>query len=118
MNLCEPFLDEGRNVTADRFFNAVDTAEELLRRRTTYLGTTTKIVLYETRSKYHSNFVFGGERKQITLQSYQLNRAMKIYLLSTMHHNPSTQQERKFKSDLQLYYNETKADVDIVDEMS
>ena len=123
LDLCAPFLDEGRNVTGDRFFTAVDTAEELLRRRTTYLGTMTKNkrdippTLHETRPKYDSTFVFGGERKQITLQSYQLNRAKKVYLLSTMHHDPTTQQEGKLKSDLQLYYNETKAGVDIVDEM-
>lgn len=49
--------------------------------------------------------VFGGEKKQNTLQSYQLNHAKKVYLVSTMHH------------DLRLYYNKTKTDVDITDEM-
>ena len=39
MTLSEPFLDKGSNITADRFSTAIPLAEELLRRRTTYVGT-------------------------------------------------------------------------------
>ncbi|CAJ1079156.1 uncharacterized protein LOC109196619 [Xyrichtys novacula] len=43
MRLMEPFLDKGRNVTTDNFFTSLSLAQQLLRRKTTILGTVNKI---------------------------------------------------------------------------
>ena len=78
MSLSEPFLDHGRNVTADRFFSSVPVAEALLERRTTLVGTMMKNkkeippIHHERREQFDSTFVFGGPGKKITLQSQQV----------------------------------------------
>ena len=122
LNLARPFLDKGRNITGDRFFTSFDLAEELLRRQTTYVGTMSK-TKREIPPTLHSNlpvstskFVFGGTNKKITLQAYQVKRNRKVYLLSTMHHTSSASGDSN-KSDIQLFYNSTKAGVDVLDEM-
>ncbi|KAI5088841.1 hypothetical protein C0J45_21413 [Silurus meridionalis] len=38
MNLIEPFLDDGRNVTTDNFFTSLSLSHRLLQRKTTLLG--------------------------------------------------------------------------------
>jgi hypothetical protein len=124
LDLTGPFLDRGRNITGDRFFSSTALAHDLLTRRTTYVGTIMKgkrelpPILHEPKNQYQSEFVFGGNEDQITLQSYQVKRSRKAYLISTMHHdrcegNP----DNNNKSDIQLFYNSTKAGVDVVDQM-
>ena len=123
MNLCGPFFNDGRNVTGDRFFTSMDVATELLNRNTTYLGTMQKnkrdipAILHEPREQFDSIFAFGGDRKRLTVQSYQVKPKRKVYLISSMHHSAETLPDGKRKSNMQLYYNETKAGVDVVDEM-
>ena len=64
MNLAEPFLDGGRNITADRFFGSQALAEDLLERRTTYVGTLAsnkRFIPGELRTEteqFESRFVF------------------------------------------------------------
>ena len=129
MTLSEPFLDKGSNITADRFFTSKPLAEELLRRRTTYVGTIAKNkreippILHNkmVQGQTKLNFVFGGINNKITLQCSQVKQNRKVYLLSTMHHAVNAaagdQQAANPKSDIQLFYNETKAGVDVIDEM-
>lgn len=122
-NLVAPFLDKGLNVTGDRFFTSLELAEELLERKTTYVGTvaTNKRhlppVLLQPREKFESVFVFGGTDKKVTQQSHQYSAKKKVFLLSTMHHNVAIENDTKKKSEIQLYYNSTKGAVDTGDEM-
>lgn len=123
IDLCGPFFNEGRNVTGDRFFSSMDVTTELLEKNTTYLGTLKKstrdipAVLHEPREQFESSFAFGGDRKRVTVQSYQVKSNRKVYLISSMHHSGETLSDGKKKSNMQLYYNETKSGVDVVDEM-
>ena len=124
MDLCAPFLNSGRNITGDRFFSSYDLACDLLtNHNTTYLGTLHKnrrdipAILHEPRDQTTSLFAFGGPDGKVTLQSYQVKSNRKVYMISTMHHSGNTLDDQKKKSDLQLYYNETKAGVDVLDEM-
>lgn len=123
MNLAAPFLDQGRNVTGDRFFTSKKLAENLLQRRTTYVGTVMKnkrflpYELHVEKEKYDSKFLYGGQNSQLTLQSYQVRKKQKVFMLSSMHHDSHTEEEGKRKSDIQLFYNSTKAGVDTVDKM-
>lgn len=70
LNLAGPFLDKGRNIICDRFFTSCNLAEELLRRQTTYVGTTSKTkrdippTLYSNLPVSTSKFVFGGNNKK------------------------------------------------------
>ena len=125
MNLADPFLDQGRNITGDRYFSSKKLAEKLLQRRTTYVGTVMKNKrflpheLHAEKEKYDSQFLYGGQNKQLTLQSYQVRKKQKVFMLSSMHHNSHTvtEEDGKKKSDIQLFYNSTKAGVDTVDKM-
>lgn len=124
LNLAGPFLDKGRNITADRFFTSKAIAEELLQRRTTYVGTIARNkreippMLHSKMTPGESKFVFGGTDKKLTLQSSQVKRNRKVYLLSSMHHDlPTSIESTSGKSDIQLFYNSTKAGVDVLDEM-
>ena len=123
LRLAEPFLDCGRNITGDRFFSSKELAEELLERRTTYVGTlmfNKRCIPEEIRSqtdRYESKFVFGGANKQVSLQGYQVKKNTKLFMISTMHHNSNVSHDLKKKSDIQLFYNATKSGVDTVDMM-
>lgn len=123
LSLSEPFLDKGHNVTGDRFFSSLDIAETLLQRRTTYVGTvaTNKRhlppVLHETKERFQSTFVYGGSAGKVTQQSYQVKAKKKVYMISTLHHEATIQDDVKQKSSIQLYYNSSKAGVDTCDEM-
>lgn len=122
-NLVAPYLDRGLNVTGDRFFTSLELAEELLERRTTYVGTVASNkrhlppVLLQPKEKFESVFVFGGTDKKVTQQSHQYSAKKKVILLSTMHHTSAIENDTKKKSEIQMYYNSTKGAVDIVDEM-
>lgn len=124
MSLTEPFLDQGRNVSGDRFFSSKSVVDELLHRRTTYVGTVMQNkreippILHDNHMRPQtSHFVFGGTDKKITQQVYQVNGNRKVFMISSMHHGPSSDEGNKGKSDIQLFYNVTKPGVDVVDEM-
>ena len=122
LTLSEPYLDAGRNITVDRFFCSQELAEELLRRRTTLVGTlaTNKrhipAGLMQPSNLNATIFCFGGPNQSITQVSHQYSRTKKVYLLSTLHHSTATGGPRS-KSEIQLYYNATKAGVDAADQL-
>ena len=122
LNLARPFLNSGRNITADRFFSSVDVAISLYEKRTTYVGTLTKNkrdippALHVKQENFESKFVFGGPRKILTLQSQQVKKK-KVYLISSLHHDSKIHEDEKQKSEIQIFYNHAKVGVDVLDEM-
>ena len=112
LTLSEPYLDAERNITVDRFFGSQELAEELLRRRTTLVGTLATNKRHIPAGLIPSNlnatiFCFGGPNQSITQVSHQYSRTKKVYLLSTQHHSTATGVPRS-KSEIQLYYNAIK----------
>ena len=109
-------------MTTDSYFTSARLAEDLLRVHSTLVGTSRKnnpeipeeLQLNHQRSDNSSIFCFNG---QLTLVSYAPKKSKAVILLLSMHHETTVSEEAHKKSELILYYNETKGDVDRMDQM-
>lgn len=125
LDLLEPYLGTGRNVTGDRYFSSCELTEELLtEHQTTYLGTLMSnkrkipAILHEKLRLHESKFVFGGQNRKISMCAYQARQKKKIHMISSLHHDKSiTDDAQNLKPKIILDYNSTKAGVDVVDQM-
>ena len=64
---------------------------------------------------YNSDFAF---LKEVMLVSYQSKKKQKVHLLSTMHDVGNVGDDKMKKPEVVTYYNETKAGVDTLDQMT
>lgn len=125
LDLTSSFIGTGFNVTGDRYFSSMLLAEKLLDNKLTYLGTMTQNrreippILHEQRHLHETDFVFGGNRKQVTQLRYQAKEKKKVLMLSTQHHDKriSQNEAENRKPEIILEYNRTKAGVDTFDQM-
>ncbi|KRZ72981.1 PiggyBac transposable element-derived protein 4 [Trichinella papuae] len=120
--LVRPWCWKGRNITMDNTFTSVQLAEDLLAYRTTVVGTLrrnrrdvpSEMTIAKGRQVGSSVFCFDQE---LTMVSYIPKRNKCDLLLSTMHHDGATREEKKGKPEIVLCYNETKSGVDKFDRM-
>jgi len=134
MDLMEPFLDGGHEVTTDNFFTTVDLATRLLRRDTTLLGTVRKsrTELPNIFTDYWRNFtrehrsveyLYGScdekNKKEMMLVSYVDKPRKPVILLCTGEIKPEmgVSKSKKEKPRMVLQYNSTKGGVDTADWM-
>ncbi|KAF4519246.1 hypothetical protein B566_EDAN002134 [Ephemera danica] len=129
--LVEPVEGSGRNVTMDRFYTAVDLAEDLYNQsKLTVVGTLMsnrrhlpkELTTAENRELYSSKFAFTDPRTgqaPVTLVSYTVKeRPRKVLcLLSTQHCDKAVSDCEKKKPQIVEYYNLTKGGVDTIDQM-
>ncbi|GBP86818.1 PiggyBac transposable element-derived protein 4 [Eumeta japonica] len=119
--LCEPYFRSNRNVTFDNYFMSIDVAKSLAQNGLTIVGT-----LRKNKTCIPPNFqpkktrdiesnVFGFY-KNMTLVSYVPKKNCAVILLSMMHHGKEDVNKNN-KSEINLYYNSTKGDVDTLDQM-
>ena len=120
MKLTAPYLDKGRNLTGDNFFSDLSTAEKLLERNTTYVGTlrankrcippVAKSIQGRTRGDskhlYHGN---------ATICSFWDKATKPVNVLSTMHGHQEDLLEGK--PEIIGFYNQTKSGVDTLDKL-
>lgn len=122
MQLMEPFLDRGRNVTTDNFFTSLSLAQRLLSRKTTLLGTVNRIRREIPPSARQ------GDRDEFTTQVFSTagatltvykprQKKKTVYVLSTMHSVVQTEDSTKRKPNTVTLYNTTKCGVDVSDQM-
>lgn len=130
--LVSPLRNSGRNVTTDRYYTSIDLAEDLYREfGLTLVGTLQKNrkhipeLLKSTKDrKLHSSiFAFtdpSSGNSPVTLVSYVTKeKPTKILLLlSTQHADDAVNDGPKTKSDINIFYNETKGGVDTIDQMA
>jgi hypothetical protein len=122
MELTEPFLDSGRNVTADNYFTSHKLAMKLEARRTTLVGTLRnnstclpqEAKLIEGRQRGESVHYYSGAA---TICSYWDKGKKPVCLLSTMHGNLPNRKAGEGKSDIVEEYNATKSGVDTLDKI-
>ena len=122
LQLMEPFLDKGRNVTTDNFFTSLQLSKKLQHRKTSIVGTMNRIrkeippeIKRSKESLYSSKILRHGNS---TLTVYQGKRKKNVLLLSTVHQHVAIAGGTKQLPETVEYYNSTKYGVDILDQMA
>ena len=122
LQLMEPYVGKGRNVTTDNFFTSVKLADKLEKKKTTIVGTMNRIrreippEIKSSKAPLHSTTVL--KRKNLTLTVYQGKPSKNVLLLSSVHPDVSISAGPKKIPDSVEYYNQTKFGVDVVDQMA
>ena len=124
MNLMQPYLNKGHNVTTDNFFTSKRLAENLAKEKTTIIGTVRgnrkelPPAFTEKRRKVHSVLQGYDSGSRALLTSYQAKKTKVVNILSTMHaveNNVCT--DGTAKPQVVGFYNKTKGGVDTADQM-
>jgi hypothetical protein len=122
MDLMEPFLDCGRNLTTDNWFTSQKLADLLCLRKTTLIGTLKgnatclPLAAKSTVGRHRGDSVhyYSGNS---TICSYWDKGSKPVNVLSTMHGVLRNLGSEDGKSDIVEYYNATKSGVDILDKL-
>ncbi|XP_048842318.1 uncharacterized protein LOC125715113 isoform X11 [Brienomyrus brachyistius] len=123
MNLMEPFLDEGRNVTTDNFFTSLSLSKRLLQRNTTVLGTVNKVrrelppSAKDTaeREEFSTSVLRSGS---VSLTIYSPKKKKTVCLMSSLHKDVAIGDDKKRKPNTITDYNHMKCGVDVLDQMA
>jgi hypothetical protein len=121
MQLCGPFLNKGRNITADNWFTSFSLVQHLLQQDTTYIGTARRNnrdlppVARETRNRERGDTKYYYS-DNILLCSYW-DKGSKPVLLLDSFARIGRQPQPGSKSDTVSFYNKTKSGVDNLDHM-
>lgn len=122
LQLMDPYLGKGRNVTTDNFFTSVRLAEKLQEKKTSIVGTMNRIrreipqEIKTCKAPLHSTKILRNNNMTLTVYQGKVNK--NVLLLSTVHKNVSISEEGKKLPESVKYYNETKYGVDIIDQMA
>ncbi|XP_010765806.1 uncharacterized protein isoform X2 [Notothenia coriiceps] len=120
LELMEPFLGNGRNVTTEHFFTSLPLAHKLLAKNTSLVGTTNKNNKSLPPSAHQRAALFTTKvmkSDKATLTIYQEKRKKNVCILSTMHSSVEICDDTKKKPETVNYYNRTKVGVDMLDKM-
>ena len=122
LQLMDPYLGKGRNVTTDNFFTSVKLAEKLEKKKTTIVGTMNRIrreippEIKCLKAPLHETTVL--KNKNLTLTVYQAKPSKNVLLLSSVHTDVSISTGPKKLPETIEYYNQTKYGVDVIDQMA
>jgi len=111
----------GRNVTTDTFFTPVDLANQLKNKKLTLVGTmkqNKREISQEfkpARQRVENSPIFGFS-KDLTLVSYVPKKNKSDVLLSSLHHDSAICSDSG-KPEIIEFYNRTKGEVDVLDQM-
>ena len=121
--LIEPYKNKGYCVTADNFFSSYTLVKNLLKKKTTFIGTVRKnkkelpTCVKELNKIYASELYEDGKGCTVTI--YQGRKDKNVSVFSSFHEKLFTihEHERKLPNVIDTY-NKTKVGVDCVDNMS
>ena len=122
LRLFESYRKTGRNVTTDNFFTSINLAKTLRQQEISIVGTVNRIrkkiaqEIKKIKEDLYTTKVFKHE--SYTLTVYQAKTAKNVFLLSTMHSTVDIGGDRKSKPETVNFYNSTKFEVDVVDQMA
>ena len=126
MEMTSDLHRSGRNVTGDRLYSYVDTAEQLFKRNLTYCGAVmanrkglpTKIKSVKERELNSSVFMWKKD-SPVMVVSYCPKKKKNVLLITTSHEDPDICEEphKKQKPAVIDFYNSQRCGVDIVNEM-
>ena len=122
MNLMQPYLGKGRNVTTDNFFTSYSLAKQLLQKKTSIVGTVNKVrrELPPSAKKQATRYstVLLKTDDVATLTIYQCNPTKNVSVLSSLHMSVGVDSSEKNKPETIEFYNKTKCGVDVADQMA
>jgi hypothetical protein len=120
--LMRPIANKGYNITCDNFFTNTELAKSLQQKQTSIVGTLRQNskgippqIISEKLQRHESCFYWNDSH--MLLVKYQCKSNKSVFLLSTMHANPSVDTTPKRKPDVIHYYNHNKCGVDCADSM-
>ena len=123
LDLSSKITGSGRNITMDNLFTSIPLCEELSKRKLTLLGTMRKnkgeippsFQGSKTRELYSTKFGFAKDSKMM-IASYVPKKGKSVIMLSSGHYNASIADDKPFKPQLILDYNQRKGGVDTFDQ--
>ncbi|XP_029910704.1 uncharacterized protein LOC115361474 [Myripristis murdjan] len=121
LRLAEPFLGKGRNVTTDNYFTSLKLATTLQGKKTSLLGTVSKMKRELPPSAKDQAELFSTKVLKCgdaTLTIYQGKPRKNVCILSTVHTSVSITDGPKAKPESVIYYNNTKYGVEVLDQMA
>ena len=118
LQLAEPYLNKGRTITADNFFSTIDLANNLITKKTAFVGTVRKqrtfLPIEFQKNSRDIGFQFLFENK-ITLCKYTHKPGKSVVMISSLHDDNNIEENNK--PEIINYYNQTKAGVDLLDQI-
>jgi hypothetical protein len=120
--LLEPIRCKGRNVTTDNFFTSLSLAKQLKEKHVSLIGTMRTnrrelpTLVTSTSNPLYSSTVMKSD--DATLTAYHCKKHKNVMKLSTMHQSVGIAANEKKTPETIQFYNETKFDVDVFDQMT
>lgn len=126
MKLMKPLFGKGYNVTCDNFFTSLSLAKLLASKQCSLVGTIRQFrreipeKAKIKKSVLETEAFRTTDNVTATLTSYQCKVSKSVLILSTLHPNVevATENNLKQKPEPILFYNATKAGVDVIDQMT
>jgi len=127
MKLMRPLFKHGCNATCDNFFTSLDLAVRLAKEKCSIVGTIRQnhrelSQAAKAKQQLHETTLFKTPTlsTSVTLTWYQYKKAKPVIILSTLHPDieVSSENNTKKKPETVLFYNKTKAGVNVVDQMA
>ncbi|CAH2092513.1 unnamed protein product [Euphydryas editha] len=120
LKLAEPIFQTNRNITADNWFSSVELVHQLKAKGLTYVGTMRKNKRelpkeFLPNKKRQENSAIYGFTSDKTIVSYVPKKNRSVVLISSMHHEISTDPVTG-KPEVIVFYNSTKGGVDALDQ--
>ena len=127
MKITEDIVGTGLHLTADRGFSSVEIAEELYKKKITYLGTimsnrtglpTRALDKNTLKAREINSTVFMWKKDSpVMFLSYVPKKHKNVLLISTEHTQPTISTDYRLKPEAVLFYNEQRCAVDVVNHM-
>ena len=126
MNLMQPIFKSGYNVTCDNFFTSLDVALRLAKQKCSIVGTVRQNrrelpqAATKKQQQHETSLFTTTQSESVTLTSYQCKKHKSVLIMSTLHPDVeiSSHNNPKKKPETVLFYNKTKAGVDVIDQMA
>ena len=122
MKLMKPYIGKGRNVTTDNFFTSLKLAEDLMRNKTSIVGTVNRVrrelppSVHDVKPALHSTKLH--RYSDISLTTYRCKPKKNVVLMSSLHPTVTIGNDEKKLPETVHFYNNTKYGVDVVDQMA
>lgn len=120
LRLVDPVDGTNRNITGDNWYTSLELTNELLKKKLTYVGTVKRNKRFippeflPSKKREDGTSLFGFTSNH-TIVSHVPKKNKAVLLISTMH-NDNVVDDATKKPDIILFYNDTKAGVDSLDQ--
>ena len=127
MEMTKEITGTGRNLTADRGFSSIEIAEDLFKKKLTYVGTimsnrsglptnALKKEVIKGRDIYSSVFMWKKD-SPVMFISYIPKKNKNVLMITTEHDKPKVGTDYRRKPEAIMFYNEQRCAVDVVNHM-